>query len=165
MWAGARGVGVVVNRECFSLFVIWYVWKASNDPWTKSNVCFILLLLLLFFEFEIWYEFNLLLTSLVAQTVKHLSTMRETWVRSLGWKVPWRRKRQPTPVLLPRKSHGWRSLVSMVIASTFSSSFLRITYSFTVSFLYVQKGILMLIINANYYINKKAILFPLHGTS
>ena len=27
--------------------------------------------------------------------------------------VPWRRKRQPTPVLLPRKSHGQRSLVSM----------------------------------------------------
>ena len=23
----------------------------------------------------------------------------------------WRRKWQPTPVLLPRKSHGWRSLV------------------------------------------------------
>ena len=27
-------------------------------------------------------------TSLVAQTVKRLSTMRETWVRSLGWKDP-----------------------------------------------------------------------------
>ena len=25
----------------------------------------------------------------------------------------WRRRWQPTPVLLPRKSHGWRSLVSM----------------------------------------------------
>ena len=48
----------------------------------------------------------MILTSLVAQTVKHLSTMRETWVRSLGgedllekkmvprssilaWKIPW----------------------------------------------------------------------------
>ena len=46
------------------------------------------------------------MSSLVAQTVKHLSTMRETWVRSLGredslekemathsstlaWKIPW----------------------------------------------------------------------------
>ena len=28
------------------------------------------------------------------------------WVR----KIPWRRKWQPTPVLLPGKSHGWRSL-------------------------------------------------------
>ena len=26
-------------------------------------------------------------------------------------KIPWRRKQQPTPVLLPGKSHGWRSLV------------------------------------------------------
>ena len=52
-------------------------------------------------------------TILMAQTVKRLSTMWETWVRSLGWEVPWRRKRQPTPVVLPRKSHGWRSLVSM----------------------------------------------------
>ena len=38
--------------------------------------------------------------------------MWETWVWSLGWEVPRRRKWQPTPVLLPRKSHGWRSLVS-----------------------------------------------------
>ena len=26
--------------------------------------------------------------------------------------IPWRRKYQPTPVLLPRKLQGWRSLVS-----------------------------------------------------
>ena len=26
-------------------------------------------------------------------------------------KIPWRRKWQPTPALLPGKSHGWRSLV------------------------------------------------------
>ena len=56
---------------------------------------------------------GLLVTSLVAQMVKRLSTMWETWVRTLGWEVPWRRKWQPTPVLLPRKSHGRRSLVSM----------------------------------------------------
>ena len=30
-----------------------------------------------------------------------------SWVR----KIPWRRKWQPTPVLLPGKFHGWRSLV------------------------------------------------------
>ena len=27
------------------------------------------------------------------------------------WKIPWRRKWQPTPVFLPGKSHGQRSLV------------------------------------------------------
>ena len=31
---------------------------------------------------------SLLLTSLVAQMVKRLSTMWETWVRSLGWEDP-----------------------------------------------------------------------------
>ena len=44
---------------------------------------------------------------------KRLSTMWETWVWSLGREVPWRRKWQPTPVLLARKSHGQRSLVSV----------------------------------------------------
>ena len=49
--------------------------------------------------------------SLVAQMVKHLPTMWETgfdaWVR----KILWGRKWQPTPILLPGKSRGWRSLV------------------------------------------------------
>ena len=31
---------------------------------------------------------NIIFTSLVAQMVKHLPTMRETWVRSLGWEDP-----------------------------------------------------------------------------
>ena len=50
------------------------------------------------------------MTSLVAQMVKHLPTMLETQVRSLGWEDPLE-KDQPTPVLLPGKSHGWRSVV------------------------------------------------------
>ena len=37
--------------------------------------------------------------------------MQETQVPSLGWKDPWRRKWQPTPVLLPGKFQGQRSLV------------------------------------------------------
>ena len=35
------------------------------------------------------------MTSLVAQMVKRLSTMWETWVQSLGQEVPWRRKWHP----------------------------------------------------------------------
>ena len=31
---------------------------------------------------------TIFLTSLVAQTIKHLPTMQETWVRSLGWEDP-----------------------------------------------------------------------------
>ena len=49
--------------------------------------------------------------SLVAQTVKRLTTMQETWVQSLGQKIPWRRKWQPTPVFSPGESDGRRSLV------------------------------------------------------
>ena len=49
---------------------------------------------------------------LVAQTVKCLPAMRETCCLIPGvGKIPWRRKWPPTPVLLPRKFHGWRSVV------------------------------------------------------
>ena len=52
-------------------------------------------------------------TSLVAQMVKRLPTMWETWVQSLGWEDLLEKdmKWQPTPVFLPGKSHGWRNLV------------------------------------------------------
>ena len=49
--------------------------------------------------------------SLVAQRVKCQPTTWETQVQSLGWEYPWRRKWQPTLVLLPGKFHGQRSLV------------------------------------------------------
>ena len=47
----------------------------------------------------------------MAQTVKHLPAMQETWVRSLGWEDPLEKEMEPTPVLLPGKFYGWRSLV------------------------------------------------------
>ena len=37
--------------------------------------------------------------------------MQEMQVRYLGQEDPWRRTWQPTPVFLPEKSHGPRSLV------------------------------------------------------
>ena len=51
-------------------------------------------------------------TSLVAQLVKNSPTNAgrprfDPWVR----KISWRRKWQPTPVFLPEKSRGQRSLV------------------------------------------------------
>ena len=45
--------------------------------------------------------------SLVAQMVKHLSAMQETWVPSPGWEDPLEKEMQPTPGHLPGKSHGW----------------------------------------------------------
>ena len=38
---------------------------------------------------------HLLGTSLVAQMVKRLPTMRETWIRSLGWKDPLEKEMAP----------------------------------------------------------------------
>ena len=37
--------------------------------------------------------------------------MRETWIRSLGWEDSLEKEMATTPVLLPRNSHGQRSLV------------------------------------------------------
>ena len=49
---------------------------------------------------------------MVAQQVKNLPAIRETWVQSLGWKDSWRRERLPTPVFWPGEFHGlyspWR---------------------------------------------------------
>ena len=52
-----------------------------------------------------------IITVPIAQTVKLMPTMKETQIRSLGQEIPWRRKWQPTPVLLPGKCHRLRSLV------------------------------------------------------
>jgi len=43
--------------------------------------------------------------SLVAQVVKNLLAMRDTWVPSLGWEDPLEEDTaNPTPVFLPRES-------------------------------------------------------------
>ena len=47
---------------------------------------------------------------MVSQTVKNLPEVWETQVRSLGREILWRRRWQPTPGLLPGKTHGQRSL-------------------------------------------------------
>ena len=67
---------------------LWIV--AHQAPWlwdSPSNICFIL-------------SINSVgLLSLVAQTVKNLPAMWETWLWSLDWNVPWRRAWQPTVVV------------------------------------------------------------------
>ena len=40
----------------------------------------------------------------MAQTVRNLPAIQETWVK----KIPWRREWQPTPVFLPGESYGQR---------------------------------------------------------
>ena len=42
--------------------------------------------------------------------VKNLLAVWRPRFNPWGRKIPWRKNRQPTPVLLPGKSHGQRSL-------------------------------------------------------
>ena len=50
-------------------------------------------------------------SALVAQSVKSLPAVQETWVGPLGQEDPQRKKWQLTPVSLPGKSRGQKSLV------------------------------------------------------
>ena len=64
---------------------------------------------------SLFYKFLLIgrlkRTSLVAQTVKRLSTMQETWVRSLGWEDSL--EKEMATHSSTKKSPRRRSLVSM----------------------------------------------------
>ena len=60
---------------------------------------------------ELFKNLNLLLLYRGFPGVKNLPAMQETWFDPLVGKIPWRRKWQPTPVFLPGKPHGQRSLV------------------------------------------------------
>ena len=50
-------------------------------------------------------------SSVVAQTVKNLPTMKKPWFNPWVGKIPQRREWLPTPVFLPGEFHGQRSLV------------------------------------------------------
>ena len=49
------------------------------------------------FDLLLWW----LRVSLVAQLVKNLPAMRETWVRSLGWEDPLKKGKAPHTNILP----------------------------------------------------------------
>ena len=55
---------------------------------------------------EIGYPLQCSAASLVAQLVKNLPAMQETWVRSLGWEDTLEKGKAPTPVFWPRAFHG-----------------------------------------------------------
>ena len=108
-------------------------------------------------SFILWLSIvSVSVTSLVAQTVKHLPTMWETWVRSLGWADPlekemathfnilaWEIPQMEEPsrlqsVGLQRVRHNWvTSLFSLFIVSINKSlkthPWLHITQEFLVS--------------------------------
>ena len=52
---------------------------------------------------------------LVAQFVKNLPAIQETWLKSWIRNIPWRRRWQPTPVFLPEKFHAQRNLAGYIV--------------------------------------------------
>ena len=71
---------------------------------------------------------------LVAQTVKSLPTMQETWAQSLGWEDPLEEGMQPTPVFLPEESlwteepGGLQSMVSQRIRHNLATKHTHIAF-------------------------------------
>ena len=59
---------------------------------------------------KVWWLTSTLKDFPDGSVVKNPPAMQETWVRSLGWKIPWRAW-QLTPVFLSAESHGQRRLV------------------------------------------------------
>ena len=66
-------------------------------------ICYILCLFFFFFWLPRWLRGK----ESTCQCWRHRRHWFDPWVG----KIPWRRKWQPTPVFLPGKSHGQRSLV------------------------------------------------------
>ena len=55
---------------------------------------------------RIGYPLQYSWASLVAQLVKNMPAMQESWIQSLVGKIPWKRERLPTPVFWPGEFHG-----------------------------------------------------------
>ena len=87
--------------------------------------------------------------SQVAQAVKNPPAMRETWVQSLGCKIPWRRAWQPTPVFLPGESSwteepgGLQSMGSQRVGHDWAT---KQTHTCSVKLLCLGRGVLWFII-------------------
>ena len=92
----------VLSLGCFHVFAI----MNSDATWVLS--CVFKTMFSIIWDVYLYVRFG---ASLVAQMVKNLPPCGKSgfnpWVR----KILWRRKWQPTPVFLPGKFHGQRSLV------------------------------------------------------
>ena len=64
--------------------------------------------------------------------------MQEMWVWSLNWKESLEKEMATTPLFLPGKSHGWRSLVGAVCGITKSQTWLS-DFTFTFHFHALEK--------------------------
>ena len=94
---------------------LWYVYPVEYYPTIKRKECESVLVrwknLGPIIYSEISEFVSLSMGFLCASVVKNLPAIWKMQVLSLGWKDLWRRKWEPTPIFLPGKSHGQRSLV------------------------------------------------------
>ena len=105
-WGSSPHLSLPLPPTCLTQTpsLAWLMPKGETMPTPSRNMVPFFLCNYVFYSFR-W-------ASLVAQLIKELVCQCripgfDPWVR----KIPWRRKWQPTPVFLPKKSHGQRSLV------------------------------------------------------
>ena len=111
-------------RENMTLLTPWF-WTSILQKWEKIKFCFIkhttIHLLVIFFITALWNEYTYLTISYVTLIehwlIQHSSGENAFFLNVIAGffsqanPITWRKKWQPTPVLLSGKSHGWRSLV------------------------------------------------------
>ena len=85
---------------------------SHTTPWRSTNTILYILGLQIsiyisyrFFQESVLCFVTFKVASLVIQLVKNLPAIRETWIWSLGWEIPWRRERLPTPMFFPGEFH------------------------------------------------------------
>ena len=104
------------NNDLIFCFIMYFVWGFPDSSAGKESTCHAgdpgsIPELGRSPGEGIGYPLQYSRASLVAQMVKNLPAMQETWTLSLGWEDPLEERWQPTPVFLPGISHGQRSLV------------------------------------------------------
>ena len=76
----------------------------------------------------------------MAQLVKNLPKMRETWVRSLGWEDPLEKEKATTPVFWPEEFHGLCSPWSCKKSGTTERLGLSASFHVPIGHLFVFSG-------------------------
>ena len=128
-WSTYQGWNIWGNRQLFKRGASWRLPNTWNVAWhgvnpkvsiwnvgctTKSAGGFVKTWMPEFVPQGFWCHWSRLWpggTSPVALRERIRLPMQEMPIWSLVGKIPWRNKWQPTPVFLPGKSHGLRSLV------------------------------------------------------
>ena len=102
--------GFGLHHSPYSLLSIFsdVLWKGHKDTFSKSKQELGRKtwgwIYLLDFSHVLFQNLKIIITEmshLVAQMVKNLPAMQETWVQSLAQEIPWWREWQPTPIFLP----------------------------------------------------------------